>query len=43
LVADIGLAFLGPAQGEFTAKGINRSRVSTIVDARSLEMTKACP
>jgi hypothetical protein len=35
LVADIGLAFLATAHGEFTAKGINRSVVSTIVDIRS--------
>jgi hypothetical protein len=35
LVAAIGLAFLATAHGEFIAKGINRSRVSTIVDARS--------
>jgi hypothetical protein len=34
LVASIDLAFLTTAHGEFTAKGINRSRVSTIVDAR---------
>jgi len=39
----MGLAFLATAHGEFTAKGINRSGVSTIVNASSLGMTKACP
>jgi hypothetical protein len=32
LVGRIDLAFLATAQGEFTAKGINRSLVSTIVN-----------
>jgi hypothetical protein len=35
LVATIGLAFFATAHGEFTAKGINRSGISTIVDTRS--------
>jgi hypothetical protein len=43
LVARIDLAFLATAHGEFTAKGINRSGISTIIDTRSQEMTKACP
>jgi hypothetical protein len=37
LVATIDLAFLATAHGEFTAKGINRSGVSTIIDARFWE------
>jgi hypothetical protein len=43
LVANIDLAFLATAHGEFTAKGTNRSGISTIIDDHFLEMTKACP